>query len=173
LLLGICFILCVFQVLKTWLESALQLVKYKCEYGSFAEWPDGRRPPCTTMPWTIWPTLVVLWGVYWMFYTPLSSTRWEEIVSSWNSDDADFGLNRESTHQLTSHNILTCGQLPLAIRMRRLPFIIFFSTRTQRSSIITLLGRKSFLQTRSHMSSQSSKAPEYLVFIPCSKSQNL
>jgi hypothetical protein len=25
------------------------------------------RPPSTTMPWTIWPALVVLWGVFWMF----------------------------------------------------------------------------------------------------------
>lgn len=31
------------------------------------------RPPCTTMPWTIWPALMVLWGVCWMFYTPLNS----------------------------------------------------------------------------------------------------
>jgi len=24
------------------------------------------------MPWNIWPSLVVLWGVCWMFYNPLS-----------------------------------------------------------------------------------------------------
>ncbi|KAK0660110.1 hypothetical protein QBC41DRAFT_43713 [Cercophora samala] len=31
------------------------------------------RHLCTTMPWTIWPALVVLWGVCWMFiYPPLS-----------------------------------------------------------------------------------------------------
>lgn len=40
----------------------------------FSEFPNSMRPPCTTMPWTIWPALVVLWGVCWMFYTPLSST---------------------------------------------------------------------------------------------------
>lgn len=38
----------------------------------FSEFPNSMRPPCTTMPWTIWPALVVLWGVCWMFYTPLS-----------------------------------------------------------------------------------------------------
>ncbi|KAH6611670.1 hypothetical protein B0J18DRAFT_84484 [Chaetomium sp. MPI-SDFR-AT-0129] len=27
----------------------------------------GIRHPCTTMPWTLWPALVVLWGVCWMF----------------------------------------------------------------------------------------------------------
>jgi len=41
-------------------------------YSRFSEFPGGIRPPCTTMPWTIWPALVVLWGVCWMFYTPLS-----------------------------------------------------------------------------------------------------
>lgn len=41
-------------------------------YSGFSEFPNSMRPPCTTMPWTIWPALVVLWGVCWMFYTPLS-----------------------------------------------------------------------------------------------------
>lgn len=35
---------------------------------ALSEFPNRRRPPCTTMPWTIWPALVVLWGVCWMFY---------------------------------------------------------------------------------------------------------
>ncbi|KAK4187009.1 hypothetical protein QBC35DRAFT_499817 [Podospora australis] len=35
------------------------------------EFPSGVRPNCTTMPWTIWPALVVLWGVCWMFYSPV------------------------------------------------------------------------------------------------------
>lgn len=34
----------------------------------FSEFPDGIRHICTAMPWTIWPSLVVLWGVCWMFY---------------------------------------------------------------------------------------------------------
>lgn len=33
-----------------------------------SEFPGGRRYLCTTMPWTIWPALAVLWGVCWMFY---------------------------------------------------------------------------------------------------------
>ena len=34
----------------------------------FAEWP-GRRPPLnTTWPWLVKPSLMVLWGVCWMFY---------------------------------------------------------------------------------------------------------
>ncbi|MCJ1281451.1 hypothetical protein MMC26_000770, partial [Xylographa opegraphella] len=34
----------------------------------FSEWPSGRRPLSTTWPWNIKPSLVVLWGVCWMFY---------------------------------------------------------------------------------------------------------
>ena len=35
--------------------------------GWFAEWPNGRRPLSTTWPWNIKPSLVILWGVCWMF----------------------------------------------------------------------------------------------------------
>lgn len=38
--------------------------------GWFAEWPNGRRPLSTTWPWNIRPSLVVLWGVCWMFVYP-------------------------------------------------------------------------------------------------------
>lgn len=34
----------------------------------FFEFPNNLRHLCTTMPWSIWPALVVLWGVCWMFY---------------------------------------------------------------------------------------------------------
>lgn len=34
----------------------------------FAEWPSGRRPLSTTWPWNVKPSLLVLWGVCWMFY---------------------------------------------------------------------------------------------------------
>lgn len=34
----------------------------------FAEWPDSQPPFSATMPWNIRPSLVVLWGVCWMFY---------------------------------------------------------------------------------------------------------
>ncbi|KAL9607730.1 MAG: hypothetical protein Q9167_007381 [Letrouitia subvulpina] len=38
------------------------------DYGWFSEWPNSRRPLSTTWPWNIIPSLVVLWGVCWMFY---------------------------------------------------------------------------------------------------------
>lgn len=34
----------------------------------FFEFPNNLRHLCTTMPWSIWPALAVLWGVCWMFY---------------------------------------------------------------------------------------------------------
>ena len=36
----------------------------------FFEFPDGRPPLSTTWPWSIKPSLAVLWGVCWMFYWP-------------------------------------------------------------------------------------------------------
>ena len=38
--------------------------------GWFTEWPSGQRPLSTTWPWNIKPSLMVLWGVCWMFYIP-------------------------------------------------------------------------------------------------------
>jgi hypothetical protein len=37
------------------------------DFSVFSEFPNGLRYLCTTMPWTIWPALVVLWGVCWIF----------------------------------------------------------------------------------------------------------
>lgn len=36
--------------------------------GWFAEWPNSHRPLSTTWPWNVKPSLLVLWGVCWMFY---------------------------------------------------------------------------------------------------------
>ena len=54
------------KILILW-EKALYLLLFLL----FSEFPNTLRPPCTTMPWTIWPSLVVLWGVCWMFYEEL------------------------------------------------------------------------------------------------------
>lgn len=49
---------------------------------SYSEFPGRIRPPCTTMPWTIWPALIVLWGVCWMFYpSPGRATGATELES--------------------------------------------------------------------------------------------
>ena len=41
----------------------------------FSEWSSSRRPLSTTWPWNIKPSLIVLWGVCWMFYADGDSTR--------------------------------------------------------------------------------------------------
>lgn len=40
----------------------------KCSEDWFFEFPDARHPLSTTWPWSIKPSLAVLWGVCWMFY---------------------------------------------------------------------------------------------------------
>ncbi|KAF1994891.1 hypothetical protein P154DRAFT_361051 [Amniculicola lignicola CBS 123094] len=39
----------------------------------FTEFPNNRHPLNTTMPWSIKPSLAVLWGVCWMFYASPNS----------------------------------------------------------------------------------------------------
>ena len=63
------------KILTLW-EKILYLLLL---YFSFSEFPNRLRPPCTTMPWTIWPALVVLWGVCWMFY--------DEPIRNWGDQD--------------------------------------------------------------------------------------
>ena len=48
----------------------------------FAEWPGGRPPLNSTMPWNIRPSLVVLWGVCWMFYRSRGGSR-QEPAGGW------------------------------------------------------------------------------------------
>lgn len=55
---------------QDWHQHWLQKQK---KFEIFSEWPNSRRPLSTTWPWNIRPSLVVLWGVCWMFYD--NSTR--------------------------------------------------------------------------------------------------
>lgn len=69
----------VYLELKSFEEEDIQqwhrhwLQGRQLDQGWFLEWPNGRRPLSTTWPWNIRPSLVVLWGVCWMFYD--NSTR--------------------------------------------------------------------------------------------------
>ena len=56
------------RLCKRFSRHRFQLLVYVLHfYRLFFEFPSGIRHTCTTMPWTIWPALVVLWGVCWMF----------------------------------------------------------------------------------------------------------
>lgn len=48
----------------------LKIIRFLLSYIRSAGFMNRRRPKCTTMPWEIWPSLVVLWGVCWMFNPP-------------------------------------------------------------------------------------------------------
>ena len=54
----------------TWfLASCLQSRQTRKDVdGWFTEWPNGQHPLSTTWPWNVRPSLLVLWGVCWMFY---------------------------------------------------------------------------------------------------------
>lgn len=56
-----------FWVITLVFHMLLERLLFFCDFSVF---PNKRRPPCTTMPWTIRPALVVLWGVCWMFHNP-------------------------------------------------------------------------------------------------------
>lgn len=49
-------------------------------FARLAVFPGRIRPPCTTMPWTIWPALVVLWGVCWMFYDSVNNHHQTSLI---------------------------------------------------------------------------------------------
>lgn len=54
---------------KVMSASLLQLWSRQCDNDNwFTEWPNGHRPLSTTWPWNVRPSLLVLWGVCWMFY---------------------------------------------------------------------------------------------------------
>lgn len=48
----------------------------------FAEWPNGQPPLSTTWPWNVKPSLLVLWGVCWMFYN-------NNVDISWTTPDRE------------------------------------------------------------------------------------
>ena len=51
----------------------LSILRFLLCCSKFGGFQNRQRPRCTTMPWNIWPSLVVLWGVCWMFVnTPFS-----------------------------------------------------------------------------------------------------
>jgi len=45
----------------------LSILRFLLSCRKFGGFQNRQRPRCTTMPWNIWPSLVVLWGVCWMF----------------------------------------------------------------------------------------------------------
>lgn len=64
-----------FRLLAMLLERLFEDLLFCC---NFSEYPDKRRPPCSTMPWNIRPALIVLWGVCWMLYSSSTISQQDE-----------------------------------------------------------------------------------------------
>lgn len=73
------------------------------ENGRFSEWPSGQRPLSTSWPWNIRPSLVILWGVCWMFYNHDSSTV-KSSHSEGEVPSASFWGGLAAPQQAQSHN---------------------------------------------------------------------
>lgn len=98
------------NILQT-LFKRLQLLYQRLIYAIaffwyFCEFPKGIRHPCTTMPWTIWPSLVVLWGVCWMFY---GSPR--KVLD--DSERPQSGLGQEGQEEFNCKCLWECEELEL------------------------------------------------------------
>ena len=75
--------------------------------GWFAEWPNNQRPLNTTWPWNIKTSLLVLWGVCWMFYGPSrnsagnsnvpGTTRNQQGAAQQNELSGDFRTRQPSS----------------------------------------------------------------------------
>lgn len=73
-------------VIEALLQEALRLleIQFWGQYlqqqreieGCFAEWPNSQPPLNTTWPWNVKPSLIVLWGVCWMFYDNNVNIPW-------------------------------------------------------------------------------------------------
>ena len=69
----------------------------------FTEWPSGRRPLNTTWPWDVKVSLLVLWGVCWMFYGDSGMPRKPQAAEFFSED---FGTG-QSPHGPPHHNFLS------------------------------------------------------------------
>jgi hypothetical protein len=79
------------------IKLALQVLFLRLGITNRVEFPNRKRPPCTTMPWCIWPALAVLWGVCWMFYPAYSGNEGGSVPGMFTTREGfyDFGNNRK------------------------------------------------------------------------------
>lgn len=107
-----------FQVLKRYLDAYYafsyyqareRLVDVVCRLravfnvGWFFEWPSGQHPLNSTWPWAdVKPSLMVLWGVCWMFFPTYDS--YSQNHSPWTSyqQPASLNLNGDMSRIFTS-----------------------------------------------------------------------
>ena len=72
----------------------------------FFEYPDARHPLSTTWPWSIKPSLAVIWGVCWMFYNSNEEPRFDEYGNM-----VDVQGNVVVPHQIVQTYLLSRQQI--------------------------------------------------------------
>ncbi|KAH8901689.1 hypothetical protein GQ53DRAFT_8239 [Thozetella sp. PMI_491] len=88
----------------------------------FSEFPDGIRHLCTTMPWTIWPALIVLWGVCWMFYPHPATDEFDQ--DDWPSLLRQLDRAEDAQESFVQTNLGTLPETNLEIESREDAFDI-------------------------------------------------
>lgn len=96
------FLQSLYKHVKLW-EKLLYLFTF---YVCFTIFPDALRHVCTTMPWTIRPSLVILWGVCWMFYGS-PPNREDNVFTQFY--DAGFSCELGSGKHLFLESYLRCS----------------------------------------------------------------
>lgn len=114
----------IIQTLQRWLNLfALFLSRF-----FFFEYPNNLRHLCTTMPWSIWPALVVLWGVCWMFYGEAESPYESQgtcvgpRVKMSDTDEMKTLRCRSSSRPFLATRSPACRRSPWELPRRRPPW---------------------------------------------------
>ncbi|KAH6682612.1 hypothetical protein B0J14DRAFT_129165 [Halenospora varia] len=87
-------------------ESAIRL---RCLFGSgwFFEWPGGKHPLSSTWPWAdVKPSLLVLWGVCWMFVVAPTL----EIPRGSPFHSGRYYHQRSVSHRPSEHFLFSTGK---------------------------------------------------------------
>ena len=104
--------LCVTWIVANFLQAWHLLLS---QLAWFTEWPNGRHPLSTTWPWTVRPSLLVLWGVCWMFYYGDGPSKGSDQPFGGHPFGQDFRTRQDFTphqelqprHQRKTHSIHT------------------------------------------------------------------
>jgi hypothetical protein len=72
--------------------------------GSFSEWVGGKPPLNSTMPWNIKPSLVILWGVCWMFYNHVNDNSVSPQGARQARGAAETGWTQAAQQQQQQHH---------------------------------------------------------------------
>lgn len=113
------------QLLEQFLDNAQSLLECLLELTYFirlsrlwSEFPRSKRHLCTTMPWTIWPSLVVLWGVCWMFIVyPAEDGSIDPSLLNLSASEPGLGFAPPSLTQLGKSSTTTYPQPSFLTRL--------------------------------------------------------